>query len=79
MSVKPDPRKILDEALQLEPVARAFIAETLIDSLDLERDYVVSAEWREEIRRRCAEIDSGKSELLDGAMVINELRAKYTR
>lgn len=79
MSIKPDLKKILDEAMQLEPATRAFIAETLIDSLDLERDYVVSEEWLEEVRRRCAEIDSGQSALLDGSMVINELRAKYTR
>ena len=78
MPTKPDPKKILDEAMQLEPTARAFIAETLLESLDLEQDYPVSPEWLEEIRRRCAEIDSGKTTLLDGAMVINELRGKYT-
>ena len=79
MSAKPDPRKIIDEALQLEPTTRAFIAETLLDSLDLEQDYPISQEWLEEIRRRCADIDSGKAALFDGAMVMNELRAKYTR
>lgn len=78
MSIKPDPKKILDEAMQLEPTARAFIAETLLESLDLEHDFPVSQEWLEEIRRRCAEIDSGKTTMLDGAMVINELRGKYT-
>lgn len=79
MPAKPDPKKILDDALQLEPATRAFIAETLIDSLDLEQDYPVSQEWLEEIRRRAADIDSGKAALLDGALVVNELRAKYTR
>ena len=78
MPTKPDPKKILDEAMQLEPTTRAFIAETLLESLDLEQDYPVSPEWLEEIRRRCAEIDSGKTTLLDGAVVINELRGKYT-
>jgi hypothetical protein len=79
MPAKPDPKKILDEAMQLEPTARAFVAETLLESLDLDQDFVVSQEWLEEIRRRCAEIDSGKAKLLDSAMVINELRGKYTR
>jgi len=46
--------------------------------LDEAEDYPVSPEWLEEIRRRCAEIDSGKTTLLDGATVINELRGKYT-
>lgn len=76
---KPDPKKILDDALQLEPTTRAFIAETPLDSLDLEPDFPLSQEWQEEVRRRCAEIDSGKTQLLDGAMVINELREKYTK
>jgi Putative addiction module component len=79
MTAKPDPKKILDEAMQLEPGSRAFIAETLLESLDLDQDFAVSPEWLEEIRRRCGEIDSGKTKLLDGAMVINELREKYTR
>lgn len=78
MSAKPDPKKILNEAMQLEPTARAFIAETLLESLDLDQDFAVSPEWLEEIRRRCADIDSGKTALLDSAMVINELRTKYT-
>lgn len=79
MSAKPDPKKILNEAMQLEPNARAFIAETLLESLDLDQDFAVSPEWLEEIRRRCADIDSGKATLLDSPMVINELRTKYTK
>lgn len=79
MSAKPDPKKILNEAMQLEPNARAFIAETLLESLDLDQDFAVSPEWLEEIRRRCADIDRGNATLLDSAMVINELRTKYTK
>lgn len=79
MTAKPGPKKILDEAMQLDPSARAFVAETLLESLDLDQDFAVSQEWQEEIRRRCADIDSGKAQLLDSAMVLNELRGKYTR
>jgi len=64
--MKPDPKKVLEEAMQLEPTARAFVAETLLESLDLEQDYPVSPEWLEEIRQRCEDIDSGTTELLDG-------------
>ena len=77
MPAKADPEKILDEAIRLDPAARALVAETLIESLD--QDFAVSQEWLEEIQRRCAEIDSGKATLLDGAMVIDDLREKYTR
>ncbi len=79
MAAKPDPKKILDDAMQLEPTERAFVAETLIESLDLDQDFAVSQEWLEGIRRRCADIDSKKTTLIDSASVINELRAKYAR
>ncbi len=79
VATKPDLKKILDEAMQLEPTTRAFVAETLLESLDLEQDFTVSQEWLDEIRRRCAEIDGGEAALRDGAIVINELRQKYRR
>lgn len=78
MTMKPNAKKILDEAMQLEPTVRAFIAESLLESLDFEEDFPVSQEWLEEIRRRCDEIDSGKSKLLESETVINELRMKYS-
>lgn len=78
MPTTPDPKKILDDAMALEPNVRAFIAEALLDSLDFDTDYPVSQEWQVEIQRRCAEIDSGKAALLDGDTVIRELREKYT-
>ena len=79
MALKSDTKKILDEALQLEPAARAVVAETLLESLDMDEDFAVSQEWQEEILKRCADIDSGKAALTDSAQVINELREKYNR
>lgn len=75
--VKENAKKILDEALQLEPTTRAFIAETLLESLDFEEDIPISQEWLKEIQRRCKEIDSGKAKLIDHETVIAELRGKY--
>ena len=77
MYPKPDSKKILDDALRLEPTTRAFIAETLLESLDLEQDYPVSPEWMKEIQRRCAEIDSGRTGTFDDVTVLNELSSKY--
>ena len=54
MPAKPDPKNILEDALQLEPKTRAFIAETLLNSLDLEQDFPVTPEWLADIHRRCA-------------------------
>lgn len=75
--MKPNPQKVLDEAMQLEPTTRAFIAETLLESLDFEENFEISAAWQEEIRRRCEEIDSGKAKLVDSEIVFAELRKRY--
>jgi hypothetical protein len=75
--MKPDPKKLIDEAMQLEPASRALVAEALLESLDLEPDVEVSEEWREEIRRRCTAIDRGAVALAQGEQVIADLRTKY--
>jgi len=70
-------KRIIDEAMKLEPSARAMIAETLLDSLDVGTDFAISDSWRGEIRRRCAEIDNGNIELIPGERAMQELRAKW--
>jgi putative addiction module component (TIGR02574 family) len=65
-------RKIVSEALALPASLRAMIAEQLIESLDEEVSTELSPAWREEILRRCAEIDEGRVELLDA----NEVMAR---
>ena len=75
--MKPDPKKIIDEAMQLEPSIRALIAETLLESLDVGADFDVSEPWRDQIRRRCKEIDRGTTALVSGNQVLTELRNKY--
>lgn len=54
---------IMAEVLSLSPQARAFIAEKLIESLDSEPEIVLSPAWREELHKRCSEIDEGSVEL----------------
>ena len=76
--MKPEAKKILEDAMRLEPTARALIAETLLESLDFEEDFAISQAWREEIRRRCEEIDSGKARLIDSDTVMTELRSKHS-
>lgn len=57
--------KIITEALKLPLQARAFVAEKLIESLDSGQTVELSLEWREEIRKRCREIDEGLVKLSD--------------
>jgi hypothetical protein len=57
--------KIVSQALGLPSEARAFLAEKLIESLDLEPSAELSAEWKEEVDKRCREVDQGLVELRD--------------
>ena len=75
--MKADAKKILEEAMHLEPSTRALIAETLLESLDFEEDFEISPAWREEIQRRCEQIDRGEVELIDSDTVMAELRKKH--
>jgi putative addiction module component (TIGR02574 family) len=51
--------KVLEDALQLPPEARAAVAGRLIESLDGDVDENAEAAWSAEISRRLAELDSG--------------------
>ncbi len=55
--------RVVSAAMELPPSLRAFVAEKLIESLDMPDSFPLSQKWREEIRRRCAEIDGGAAEL----------------
>lgn len=62
--------KIIAEALQLPTPLRALVAERLIESLDLEESGEVAPEWREEIVRRCREIDEEMVALIPAETVL---------
>ena len=61
--------KIVTEALSLSPQARAFVAECLLESLDVAPGEDLSPAWRDEVRKRCREMDEGAVELRDAADV----------
>jgi len=61
--------KVMADALGLPPALRAFVAEKLIESLDEPDSAALSAKWRQEIRRRCTEMDRGVVELRDADAV----------
>lgn len=65
---------LVNEALALPEASRAFLAEKLLESLDQDEDFTVSDEWREEIRRRCRELDAGNSRTAPAEEVFAELR-----
>jgi putative addiction module component (TIGR02574 family) len=74
--MSPENEKVIEKALQLPKDARALLAEKLLESLDHEEDFEVSPEGREEIRRRCQELDEGRTALIPGTVVFDELKEK---
>ena len=60
---------IVAEALRLAPETRAFLAERLLESLDVESGTEISDPWRLEIAGRCREIDEGAVELREASGV----------
>src|ERR1035437_7039498 len=68
--------KVKAEGLEMSPSLRAYVAQRLIESLDVEEVPPLSAEWREEIRRRCDEMDRMQVELLDADEVFARAHAR---
>ena len=60
-------------ARALPPEERVRLAEALLASVQ-EPDAEVDAAWAEEIKRRIAEIDSGKAKLIPADEVFAEVR-----
>lgn len=58
--MRPETEKLLAEALQLPPQARAALAGQLIESLDKEVDEDAEAAWSAEIARRVKELETGR-------------------
>jgi hypothetical protein len=70
--------QVMTEALGLPLSLRAFVAERLIESLDIPDAAPLSARWREEIRCRCAELDRGAVALRDADQVFAKAYAALT-
>ena len=66
--------KMASQVLKLPHTARAYLAERLLESLDDEGDFAVSAEWLAEARRRGREIDTGRAGTVAGATALKRLR-----
>ncbi len=62
--------KIISEALQLPSTLRALVAERLIESLDFAEPGELSSEWRDEIIKRCREVDEKIVELVPAETVL---------
>lgn len=61
--------QVIMDALELPTPLRAFVAEKLIESLDALDSPSLSEKWKQEVCRRCAEMDRGDVVLCDADQV----------
>ena len=71
-----DAEQLLKDALALPPEARAALADSLLESLDAEVDDEAEEKWRQEIRGRLEQIDSGAVELIPWDEAQRHLRTR---
>jgi len=76
--VAPTAEKVMKDAMKLSPELRAFVAEKLIESLDMPDAPPLSAKWKKEVRRRCAELDRGEVKLRAASAVFAKAYAALT-
>ena len=70
--------KIMAEAVELPSPLRAFLAAKLLESLDVDGAQEFSAEWKEEIRKRCRQIDEGTVQLVEAEEAFTRAYSKLT-
>jgi len=70
--------KLVSEALDLPSPIRAFVAERLIESLDTNTATDLSPEWKEEIGKRCREVDAGTVNLIPADEVFEKAYARLS-
>lgn len=66
---------IYAEAMKLSPEERADLADLLWVSVEPKVEVEVEAAWDEEIQRRIAELEAGRTEAIPGEEVFEELHA----
>ena len=77
--MSPEIEHVMKQALELPSQVRAFLAEKLLESLDFEEPFDLSSEWKEEISRRCRQIDEGQVQLIPSDEVFTEAAKRLQR
>jgi len=75
----PEVSKLLEQAMALSIEEQEALAESLISNLGGKVDEGVLAAWDEEVRRRIADLDSGKAKTIPWEQVRQRNLAKLPR
>jgi putative addiction module component (TIGR02574 family) len=73
--MKPKPKNLLKEALELPPIERAALVDRLLTSLD-KPDEAIDEVWRKEIAARLRAYRSGAAATVSAEDILAEYRAK---
>lgn len=74
--MSPNAQRLLDEARQLPPDEREWLAEFLLIENESVSAIEVESAWDSEIQRRLDEIDSGAVEMIPGEEVLARMDAR---
>ena len=77
--ISPEVSKLLEQALALSVEEQEALAESLISNLGGKADETVAAAWDEEVKRRIADLDSGKARTIPWTEVRRRNLAKLPR
>jgi putative addiction module component (TIGR02574 family) len=68
--------ELVTHVMALPSHTRAYLAEALLESLDFDEDFLVSAAWLKEIENRCNQLDVGALAAIPADKLFAELRAQ---
>ena len=74
--MSPNAQRLLDEARQLPPDEREWLAEFLLIKDEKVSSAEVESSWGDEIKRRLDEIDSGAVKMIPGDEVLARMDAR---
>jgi len=74
--MSPNAQRLLDEARQLPPDEREWLAEFLLIKEEKVSSAEVESAWGDEIKRRLDEIDSGAVKMIPGDEVLARMDAR---
>jgi putative addiction module component (TIGR02574 family) len=74
--MSPNAQRLLEEARQLPPDERDWLAECLLIKDENVSAAELESAWGEEIKRRLGEIDSGKVKMIPGEEVLARMDAR---
>lgn len=77
--ISPEVSKLLEQALSLSVEEQEALAESLISNLAGKVDDSVLAAWDEEVKRRIADLESGKAKTIPWEEVRQRNLAKLSR